>query len=111
VIQYPFGRAFLDIQKVALYLEFTILGDQPINELIMMENHYFKGKLLRTFEFKFGFCMPNSTNSTEFFYELPKLTEEEKDEMSANPFESISDSFFFADGNLIVHNKATYSYE
>jgi hypothetical protein len=55
--------------------------------------------------------MPNSTNSTEFFYELPKLTEEEKDEMSANPFESISDSFFFADGNLIVHNKATYSYE
>lgn len=77
----------------------------------MMENHYFKDKLLRTFEFNFGFCMPNSTNSTEFFYEMPKLTEEDKAEMSANPWESTSDSFFFADGKLIIHNKASYSYE
>ena len=111
ILKYDFNKEFLDIQKVALYLEFKILGDKPINELIMIENHYFQGKLLRTFEFKFGFCMPNSTNSTEFFYEMPKLTQEEKEEMSASPYESKSDAFFFADGKLIVHNKAAYRYD
>lgn len=31
-------------------------------------------------------------------------------EMIANPFETRSDSFYFVDNNLVMHNKADYSY-
>eukprot|EP01052_Picozoa_sp_SAG31_P018838 SAG31_NODE_1350_length_8681_cov_14.408879_6_plen_137_part_00 len=43
----------------------------------MIERHYFKDKLIKSFDFTFPFCIPNSTNSWEAVYELPKLTEEE----------------------------------
>ena len=43
-------------------------------------------------------------------YELPQLTEEQQQEMVDAPFETQSDSFFFAEGRLIVHNKAAYKY-
>ncbi len=32
------------------------------------------------------------------------------DEMVASPAETRSDSFYFADGKLIMHNRAEYSY-
>lgn len=31
-------------------------------------------------------------------------------EMVDNPYESRSDSFYFVDGKLIMHNKADYAY-
>jgi len=109
-VKYSFGPEFLDRRNIALKLEFRVLGTDPIEDLVVIERHYFKGRLLRSFEFKFGFCIPGSKNETEFFYELPKLDEEEKKEMIERPFETESDSFFFANGKLIVHNKAVYDY-
>jgi hypothetical protein len=41
----------------------------------MIERHYFKDRVLKTFDFDFGFCIPNSTNTCEQIYELPQLTE------------------------------------
>lgn len=32
------------------------------------------------------------------------------EEMIANPFETRSDSFYFVDDRLIMHNKADYAY-
>lgn len=43
----------------------------------MVERHYFKNRLLKSFDFDFGFCMPNSQNSCEHIYEMPALTPEE----------------------------------
>lgn len=43
----------------------------------MIEKHYFKDKLLKSFDFTFGFCMPNSKNTCEHIYEFPGLSEEE----------------------------------
>lgn len=43
----------------------------------MVERHYFKNRLLKSFDFDFGFCMPNSRNSCEHVYEMPALTPEE----------------------------------
>ena len=43
----------------------------------MVERHYFKNKLLKSFDFDFGFCMPFSRNSCEHIYEMPELTPEE----------------------------------
>lgn len=32
-------------------------------------------------------------------------------EMIANPFETRSDSFYFVDDRLVMHNKADYAYD
>lgn len=76
----------------------------------MIERHYFRGQCIREFSFKFGFVIPNSTNSWEFVYDLPDLTEEVLNEIVKSPWEVKSDSFFFADGRLMIHNRATYNY-
>ena len=87
-----------------------MLTDEPIKDLIFIERYYFKDRLLSNFEFKFPFCIGKSRNEVEFVYELPQLTDEEKREIIASPYEAESDSFFFANGQLIIHNKAAYDY-
>ena len=76
----------------------------------MIERHFFRGKHLKTFDFDFGFCIPNSINSCEHIYEFPKLEKKDQDAMIANPFETRSDSFYFVEDILIMHNKADYAF-
>ena len=76
----------------------------------MIEKHYFRDQLLKTFDFDFGFCIPESVNSCEHIYEFPRLDQETMNQMIENPFETRSDSFYFVDDNLVMHNKADYSY-
>ena len=54
--------------------------------------------------------MPNSTKSWEIIYEMPELDSALMQELIDNPWETKSDSFYFADGTLIMHNKAEYNY-
>ena len=35
----------------------------------------FEGKLVKNFDFKFGFCIPGSTNNWDALYELPPMSE------------------------------------
>lgn len=77
----------------------------------MIERHYFKDEILKTFDFEFGFCIPNSINSCEHIYELPLIDNQLKSEMIKSPFQTKSDSFYFVDNQLIMHNKAEYSYD
>ena len=77
----------------------------------MVERHYFKDRVIKSYEFKFGFCMPNSTNEIEMIYDLPELSDEEKQDMIDNPWETKSDTFFFVNDQLIIHNRAEYNYE
>lgn len=42
----------------------------------MIERHYFKDRLIKSFEFKFPFCMPNTVNNWESIYELPAVAKE-----------------------------------
>ena len=51
-----------------------VVGDQPVNKFRMIEKHYFKEKLLKCFDFEFGFCIPHSRNTVEHIYEFPQLT-------------------------------------
>ena len=39
----------------------------------MIERHYYKDKLVRSYDFSFCFCMPNSQNSWEAVYDLPEV--------------------------------------
>jgi hypothetical protein len=109
-IQYNFGSKFLFYKTLSLRLEFNIIRDEPVKDLLLIERHYFRDRLLINFEFKFPFCMPLSKNDCEFVYQLPELSEEEMLDMIQNPWEVKSDSFFFHEGKLIIHNKAAYSY-
>ena len=61
----------------------------------MIERHFFRNKLLKSFDFDFGFCIPDSKNTVEHIYDFPKLDAETIKQMVANPFETKSDSFYF----------------
>ncbi|KTG06839.1 hypothetical protein cypCar_00019820 [Cyprinus carpio] len=101
--------AFVDISLASTWVEFTV-GDVPINNFRMIERHYFREQLLKSFDFEFGFCIPSSKNTCEHIYEFPPLSEEIMREMILHPYETQSDSFYFVDNKLVMHNKADYSY-
>ncbi|XP_008334832.1 protein unc-119 homolog B [Cynoglossus semilaevis] len=108
-VRYQFTPAFLKLQTVGATVEFTV-GDQPMNSFRMIERHYFQGRLLKNFDFDFGFCIPNSCNTCEHIYEFPQLPEDLIRQMVEHPYETRSDSFYFVDNKLIMHNKADYAY-
>ncbi|KAM6907888.1 protein unc-119 homolog B [Xenentodon cancila] len=108
-VRYQFTPAFLRLRQVGATVEFTV-GDKPIENFRMIERHYFREKLLKSFDFEFGFCMPSSKNTCEHIYEFPPLSEDIIREMILHPYETQSDSFYFVDNKLVMHNKADYSY-
>ena len=109
VIKYHLGPDFLRLRTVGLTLNFSN-GPVAIPKMEMVERHYFRGRVIRSYDFKFGFVIPGSSNSWEFIYDLPELSDQERLEISSAPWEVKSDSFFFADGKLIIHNRAEYNY-
>lgn len=78
LIKYHLGPDFLELQQVGLTMYFSV-GDKPIKQMEMIEKHYFRDKCIREFSFKFGFIIPNSTNSWELIYDFPELSEEIKE--------------------------------
>nr|XP_014353510.1 PREDICTED: protein unc-119 homolog B-A-like [Latimeria chalumnae] len=91
-------------------VEFTV-GSKAVKNFRMIERHFFRDTLLKSFDFDFGFCIPNSRNTCEHIYELPELSEELVCEMISHPYETQSDSFYFVDNKLIMHQKAEYAYD
>ena len=108
-IRYHFTPDFLRYKTVGAKLVFCV-GPQPVPNFRMIERHYFRDRLVKSFDFSFGFCIPNSTNSWEAIYDMPKLTPEMEAEIINAPFETRSDSFYFVNNVLVMHNKADYSY-
>jgi hypothetical protein len=43
----------------------------------MIEHHYFRDELIKSFDFDFGFCPPNTRNSIEQIYEMPEFNSEQ----------------------------------
>lgn len=56
-------------------VEFTV-GSKPVKNFRMIERHYFRDRLLKNFDFEFGYCIPHSKNTCEHVYEFPKLPDE-----------------------------------
>jgi hypothetical protein len=108
-IRYHFGPEFLNLRTIGTTLEFTV-GPQPARNFRMIERHYFGDRLLKNFDFTLNFCMPNSKNSWEVIYEVPELPMDLMNEMIAAPWGTKSDSFYFVEDQLIMHNKAEYNY-
>ena len=110
-IRYNFSPEFLDGKTVGTFLEFKVADKVPVKDFMIIERHYFKEKLLESYEFGFPFCIPGSTNSWEKIYNLPTLDQDLKQKMIDEPWNTTSDTFYFVGEELIMHNKALYSYQ
>lgn len=108
-IQYQLGSEFLELKNIGTELEFTV-GEKEVRDFRLIERHYFRDRIIKSFDFVLPFCMPNSTNTWEIIYTMPELSDQEKQEIIQNPYETRSDSFYFVGEQLIMHNKAEYSY-
>jgi hypothetical protein len=109
-VKYTFPRKFLRFDVVRTALVFCV-GEEPVSDFRMIERHYFKDELIRSYDFNFGFCIPGSTNSWEAIYDVPTLEPGLEAAMLASPFETKSDSFYFVGDTLVMHNKAEYQYQ
>jgi len=108
-IRYNFSEDVLRTPTISTTLTFCV-GDQEVEDFRMIERHYFRDRLVKSYDFTFGFCIPCSTNTWEAVYAVPLLDEKLIDDMVAHPFETRSDSFYFVNNELIMHNKAEYMY-
>ena len=50
LIKYHFGPDFLYLKTVGLTMNFSI-GKTPIKDMVMIERHYFRGKVIREYGF------------------------------------------------------------
>lgn len=108
-VRYQFTPEFLKLKTVGATVEFSV-GGKPVKNFRMIERHFFRERHLKTFDFDFGFCIPDSKNTCEHIYEFPALEPDTVCQMINEPFATRSDSFYFVDGELVMHNKADYSY-
>jgi hypothetical protein len=65
-------------------------------------------QLVKSFDFEFGFCIPGSVNCWDAIYSMPPLDDDLVADMVNHPYETQSDSFYFVDNTLVMHNKASY---
>ena len=109
MIRYHLGPDFLDLKNLGASLTFTV-GKKEVKDFLIVERHYFNDKLIKNFEFKFDFCIPYSVNTWESIYVMPEIDPELKKQMIAEPWHTKSDSFYFVENKLVMHNKAIYNY-
>ena len=108
-IRYHLGPDFLELKDLGSSLTFSV-GNQEVKDFLIIERHYFNDLLIKSFEFKFDFCIPNSVNTWEYIYTIPEIDPQVKKEMISEAWTTRSDSFYFVGDKLIMHNKAFYNY-
>jgi len=109
-LHYQFSKNYLKSKHIGTTVEFATCAE-AIPNFRMIERHYFKNKLIKSFDFSFGFCIPNSRNSWENVYEVPKISSSLYKEMLESPEQTCSDSFYFIDDKLFMHNKAFFTFK
>ena len=109
-LDYKFPTAILKAKTLGSTLN-LVVGNQVVKNVVLAERHYIDGKLAANYSFKFPVFMPNSKNSVEFIYTLPKFEQSVIDRMNKKePIFAKSDTFVFVDGKLVVHRRAKYTY-
>eukprot|EP00953_Heterococcus_sp_UTEX-ZZ885_P009557 5619-Heterococcus_DN1.PRE.1 len=135
-IKYDFSEDVLRLPSIQTTLVFSV-GNREMPNFRMVERHYFRDELVKSYDFKFGFCIPSSTNTWDAVYAVPPLDDDLINDMINNPHLTRSDrsvlymlmslillvmhccvlllpcnntSFYFVDNQLVMHNKASYKY-
>jgi len=83
---------------------------KALSNFRMIEKYYFGSRLLRSFDFDFGFCIPGGINEWESTYEVLELERGLIDKIVNYPHSVTSDTFYFVGDELVLHNKASYKY-
>lgn len=109
-INYNFSADVLRTDTISTKLIFSVGNKRPVDDFRLIERHYVKDKLIKSYDFQFGFCIPKSTNTWEAIYAVPLLDEKIITEMINQPGITVSDSFYFVNDKLVIHNKANYTY-
>lgn len=104
---YNFPISFLQQNFMSTYLKFKV-GDLEVKNLVLVENHFYKNHRIASYVFKFPYCAPNSVNSWQYVYELPKIKKEFIEDIKKNGTVTTSDTFFFVEGKMVMHNKSEY---
>ena len=105
---YYFPKDFFKYKLVSTFLKFKV-GDLEVKNMTLIENHYFKNQRIATYEFNFPYCVPNSVNTWEYVYEIPELPQEYKNQLLLGET-TTSDTFFFVEDDMIMHNKSEYEF-
>ena len=109
-IRYPlaFAENVPGLPVIEKQLVFSV-GNQEVQEFRIIERFWFRSRLMKSFDGRFGYCLPGSTNTWDMVYfQNWSLDDDLVVQMVANPHESQTDAFFFVDGKLIMHQKASY---
>ena len=110
ILEYDFPHKVLKCKTIGTDLNFCV-GDKPVKDLDFIEKHYLDGDLVKSYEFKFPFYMPNSTNSIEFIYPVPKLDPKIEEKIkNKEDVRAFSDTFILVEGKLVIHRRASYVY-
>mmetsp|Transcript_18612 Transcript_18612/g.22570 ORF Transcript_18612/g.22570 Transcript_18612/m.22570 type:complete len:133 (+) Transcript_18612:1-399(+) len=105
---YTLPESFLRIPKISTSLVFKV--NQALENFRMIERHYFRQQLIKSFDFSFGHTLAHSTNTWELIYDVPPLDNNVLDAMCTHPYETTSDSYYFVGDSLVMHNKAYYNF-
>lgn len=76
----------------------------------MIERHYFHDELIKSYDFKFGFVIPNSTNTWDSVYDIPPLPQSLTEAIIQNPYACKSDTFYYVGEEMVMHHKVSYKY-
>lgn len=106
---YNFPGSFFDSKLISTFLKYKV-GDEEVKNMVLVENHFYKDTKIASFKFEFPFSAPNSINTWEYIYDVPKIKNEFIEELVAGNAVNTSDTFFFVDGILILHNKSEYQF-
>lgn len=74
-IKYTFSEDVLRLPYIQTSLTFSV-GEHELPDFRMIERHYFRDRLVKSFDFEFGFCIPGSVNNWDAVYSLPLLSED-----------------------------------
>ena len=112
VLEYELDSSFLDVAHVKITTAFKVHGKEPLPGLRMIERHYHKDGLLMSYDFTYDgpSPAPGEIATWSFVYDIPKISQEEKQDIISNPGSVESDSFYFVGGELQMHHKAIYIY-
>lgn len=111
ILNYKFPNKLIKNQKnLGTSLKLCV-GNNMIKNSVLLERHYINDHLAASFNFKFPLFFPDSQNSIEFIYSIPKMPPEVQAKIDkGEDIEAKSDTFIFVEGNLVVHRRAQYQY-
>ena len=63
ILKHKFSPAFFQLKNLELNLQFKVVTEKPLADLVLIEKHFFRDQIISEFEFTFPACIPNSTNT------------------------------------------------